>query len=945
MISIQSVNSPSGAVNYYTKDNYYTREDNLGPSAWHGKGAAMQGLIKVDPSNSLGFSPENAVNPTDFANMLNAKNSDQQGLRNPDLVKDGKQKAAYDLTFGAPKSVSIAALMGKDNKIEVLFQESVKKTLNHAEKEYASYEKNLRGKAREIIPTENLTISVFNHNVNRLQEAHLHTHAVIHNQTFSVEDNKLRPNNNSALYKNRYALTQYFYRQFEHELNKEGYATIKGEHGSFELKGISRDLIEKFSQRSLEVKAEAGDNANWNKRNHASLNTRVEKEYLDQHELNSKWENDLKSANLDQQSLNALVERTEHKQQVYNPTELSKLTKISIRSLRDQNNTFTYNDFQQTVSKYASQNIPSEKIEEHFERHIEKGTLIRYGETRKHAPLYTTPLNIAQEKQIIQNFKDAPKIKPFVNSKTQYSVQSSLKTLIGTQRTAADTLIKSDSSVNILIGRPGSGKSYTLARVADAIREKKAESYKDLNILVIAPTHTAKDELGDKLDETSHNYIKTTVAQFLIDDKRLGQNNLKQTQFENKDTIAFIDEASQLSNKDLLALQNGLKRIGINYYVLAGDTKQNGSLEAGSPIKALMESGAPKSEITHNARQKSLLDQSAINALYSGNTSKAWSQLDSKFKINDDYIGTAAKSYAKEYQDAKTKSERPYAIAFDNKDVDRFNEAIQHELVDNKQLSPKFISLETLKQIHTNRYEAHLPKAYKIGESLIFKNANEEKNIKKDTAYKITKIDTEKNQLKLEDRNKNTITWNLQNYSDKLPFDHYEKSSAILHQGARIKFLKPFKDLDIRTKQSAILTRIDKEKLQVKFKGRVLNIPLGDKEMTKHLGLDYVETSYVSQGKSEHKTIVASNPGSGAINSESVLVAITRHKVDLEIHTSDKTLFIENSKISGSDLIAMKANSERKQTLESRMDALANRSNENKIQLEISKERSIGISR
>ena len=70
-----------------------------------------------------------------FENILHGKlpNGIQLGK-----VIDGeiKHRAGYDLTFNAPKSVSLAALVGKDNNLITAHKEAVKNTLDYVETGY-----------------------------------------------------------------------------------------------------------------------------------------------------------------------------------------------------------------------------------------------------------------------------------------------------------------------------------------------------------------------------------------------------------------------------------------------------------------------------------------------------------------------------------------------------------------------------------------------------------------------------------------------------------------------------------------------------------------------------------------------------------------------------------------------------------------------------------------
>ncbi|WP_187560057.1 MobF family relaxase [Escherichia coli] len=100
MLSFSVVKSAGSAGNYYTdKDNYYV----LGSMGerWAGQGAEQLGL-------------QGSVDKDIFTRLLEGRLPDGADLSR---MQDGsnKHRPGYDLTFSAPKSVSMMAMLGGDN--------------------------------------------------------------------------------------------------------------------------------------------------------------------------------------------------------------------------------------------------------------------------------------------------------------------------------------------------------------------------------------------------------------------------------------------------------------------------------------------------------------------------------------------------------------------------------------------------------------------------------------------------------------------------------------------------------------------------------------------------------------------------------------------------------------------------------------------------------------
>ena len=106
MLSIGA--SPAQGSAYYEQDGYYAKDDprHRSASAWAGRGAAELGL-------------EGPVDAGVFQAVLEGEVPDGSGRRLGRRGKDGKfvHRPGRDLTFSAPKSVSLAALVGGDGRI------------------------------------------------------------------------------------------------------------------------------------------------------------------------------------------------------------------------------------------------------------------------------------------------------------------------------------------------------------------------------------------------------------------------------------------------------------------------------------------------------------------------------------------------------------------------------------------------------------------------------------------------------------------------------------------------------------------------------------------------------------------------------------------------------------------------------------------------------------
>ena len=126
--SIGAVASASKGVSYYERDAYYAKDDagHREASVWAGQGAA-----------ELGLSGE--VDPEAFRKILQGEVLNGSGQRLGRNGKDGQvvHRPGRDLTLSAPKSVSLAALVGGDGRIVEAHDRAVKRTLEWVERHVA----------------------------------------------------------------------------------------------------------------------------------------------------------------------------------------------------------------------------------------------------------------------------------------------------------------------------------------------------------------------------------------------------------------------------------------------------------------------------------------------------------------------------------------------------------------------------------------------------------------------------------------------------------------------------------------------------------------------------------------------------------------------------------------------------------------------------------------
>ena len=286
--SIGAVAAPAQGASYYERDGYYAKDDpeHKDASAWAGRGAEELGLT-------------GPVDPDTFRAILEGKVPDGSDTRLGRRGKDGEitHRPGRDLTLSAPKSVSLAALVGGDARVVDAHDRAVASTLAWFEKNVAETRMKDSGTGRMVrTGGQKTVIATFRHDTSRNLDPALHTHAVIANMVRG-EDGKWRSMANEKLYESKMLLGALYRSELAAGLARLGYGIEKTHaDGRFEIAGVSREVVEAFSTRRQEIEAAVAERGGGGTADdqrlaqRAALMTRAAKRDVDRDELRESWE-------------------------------------------------------------------------------------------------------------------------------------------------------------------------------------------------------------------------------------------------------------------------------------------------------------------------------------------------------------------------------------------------------------------------------------------------------------------------------------------------------------------------------------------------------------------------------------------------------------------------------------------------------------------------------
>lgn len=223
-------------ANYYVR--YYTSKME---GVWLGRGAALLGLL-------------GAVQPAQMRHLLAGLSPEGsrplvQNARHPD------RQAGWDLTFSAPKSVSVFWALAPEavrQEVERAHQRAVQTAIAFLEEKAGVTRRGKGGKIREKAV---LVVAAFQDHVSRELDPQLHTHAVTFNLCVR-SDGTTGSIRSKDIFEHKMAIGAVYRQALEVELQESlGLDTRKTREG-FEVQGVPEKLCDQFSKRRQQIQAE-----------------------------------------------------------------------------------------------------------------------------------------------------------------------------------------------------------------------------------------------------------------------------------------------------------------------------------------------------------------------------------------------------------------------------------------------------------------------------------------------------------------------------------------------------------------------------------------------------------------------------------------------------------------------------------------------------------------
>ena len=667
--SIGALTSAAQGVSYYERDGYYAKDDaeHRAASAWLGTGAAEAGL-------------EGTVDPEAFRAVLEGVVPDGSGRQLGRIGKEGERqhRPGRDLTLSAPKSVSLAALVGGDARVVDAHDRAVARTVAWFEKNVAETRMKDPETGR-VARTggQKTVVAAFRHDTSRNLDPALHTHAVIANMVKDA-DGKWRSMSNERLYESKMLLGALYRNELAAGLSRLGYGIDKTHaDGRFEIAGVSRDVVEAFSTRRAEIQAamaernlgSPADNPRLAER--AALMTRSAKRDIDRDELTGIWQKQAADLGFDARELVAEAERGVAVAKAAGPSmqgpeqgaareassvsgpesavadgpgadrdadrsPASEAVAWAVAHLSEREAVFARTDLLAAALAWSPGAARVEDIEREVAAREAAGTL-HAARLPGLEDRLTTDRAVADERETIALMRTGQGrgAEPMRGRAVDKALRNG--PLTHGQKEAVRLILSAEDRVVGVQGYAGSGKTTMLNR-ARTLLEKKGYEVRGL-----APSASAARTLEGEAGIGSETLQRFLMRYSGVAEGRMTKKGAKEMRAAFAKTALVVDEgslASTVQARNLLRIADALR---IPRVVLVGDEKQLDAVDAGKPFAQLQREGMKTATMDEIMRQRDPALKAAVEASLAGDVRKAFEKLGSNIdEVKPDNLAGAA---------------------------------------------------------------------------------------------------------------------------------------------------------------------------------------------------------------------------------------------------------------------------------------------------------------
>jgi conjugative relaxase-like TrwC/TraI family protein len=879
MLTISKPLSASQAQKYHTQEftsaeqNYWKQDDRT-LAEWHGKLAeklGVAGSVQEDHFARLA----QGQHPVTAEQLVVHRAVQEYTGADGKSVAPVEHRAGWDATFSAPKSVSLTALVGGDDRVRGAHREAVNIALNELER----YTQARLGGNRPAETTGEFIAAKFEHDTARPVDGYaapqLHTHAVIFNVT-GRSDGSTRALQPQGLFDSQQFATAVYQSELTYRLRGLGYEIEPGRSGAPEIKGYSQEYLDASSPRSQQIRdylekagfqgPEAAQIAAHSTRDRKEIHSpeavlSAHRQIAD--EFGNQADTVVREARARAQG--------QAKEQTYETSQ--KVAQQAVTFARDRSfereAVTDERDLYRDALRRSMGETTYAEVRASFDKRIASGELAMVsGQKHDTGRQFTTQETIRAEKEVLRRVQLGQGCAEQIMS-VQAAVAHTQKDqhLNAAQRAAAEEILTSRDVIQGLQGSAGVGKTTALRTVREAAEQR------GFVVEGFAPTSRAAHQLRDA------GISADTLQGFLA----------RSLEPSPGPYLYMLDESSLASTKQVRAFLAKLD--SRDRVLLIGDVRQHQGVEAGKPFEQMVNAGMKTVQLDQIVRQKDPELLRAVEYLSRGEVATGVALLEQQGRVTeiadpDRRIAAIAQNYA-------SNSVGTIVVSPDNASRRQINQAVRSEL----QMLGIVASENHVMSVLAPRSDMTgadrtWAARYNLDDVIHYPRGSRDVGIEKQSYAKVIATEPKENLLTVEKPDGSTISYNPTRLYGVNVYRELEREFSV---GDRMSFTAPNRELGVANRDLGTIERIDgKGQVSVRMdNGKAVNF---DAKEMRHFDHGYAVTSHSSQGLTAERVIVNidSRAHSDLVNTRFAYVAVSRGSHDAQLYTDNAASLVKN---------------------------------------------------
>ncbi|MCC8799216.1 MobF family relaxase [Xanthomonas euvesicatoria] len=917
-------NNQYAAAHYFSAaDDYYAKEN---PGEWQGQGAQVLGLT-------------GPVEQAQLSRLLDGRLPNGERIQTTFDPTDNKKRMGLDLTFSAPKSVSMQALVAGDKDVTAAHDRAVTRALEQVER-LAEARKKVKGKSyRER--TGNMVIGKFRHEMSRAKDPQLHTHSVVLNMTQRA-DGAWRALSNEDIFRVQHEVDALYKAELARGLQALGYAIrLVDDQGNFELDHISRDQIEAFSARSRiieEALANEGKTratATTLEKQIISLATRPRKDESDRDLVKQYWVEKSREFGIDYGPRSQLDGRTyeagdsiggrgrgrgrergDAGDRIAATSLPARLTpaqavvQYAINHLTEREAVVRETALTATALRRAVGLAGPDEVRAEIKRLVGQGALIEAVPAyrmadRKDGPAlssagwksYLQDLKGWSDKQAQQYVSNAIKQGSLVPAEKRYTTQKALareKAILAIERTGRGAIEPIMTAAAVKTALEGSALNAGQRSAVETIVSTKNRFVGIQGDAGTGKTYTVNQAVAliKQASAVSEGYRTVALAPYGNQVKALKNEGLeahtlasflrtKDKPIDGK-TIIVLDESGVVGARQMEQVMRIVEKAGARM-VLLGDTKQTEAIEAGKPFAQLQQDGMQTARISEIQRQKDHELKTAVEQAAEGRVTQSLAHIKHVEELKEPT--ERHRAIVNDYIQLTEPERRETLIVAGTNEARREINRMVRESLD---LTGKGREFETLTRVDMTQAQRRFAPSYQPGMVIQPEKDYQKAGLTRGQTYRVKEA-LPGNALVLQRQDGTTTTINPRK-ATQLSVYHLERAELSIGDTVRINRNDPGRDLTNgdRMRVAGVIggtVKLESVEQRDGRPARALELPV-NKPL--HLEHAYASTVHSSQGLSNDRVLIALDTKSRTTSMNLYYVAISRARQEARVYTNNR---------------------------------------------------------